>query len=98
MKESEGKDTYRRCMISRTMKKLLDWGSETSDLDSGTETELNKLIRNYARELNKIAKCRHVKQRYTKGHTKEWNQPLQLNEERIKKRQKKLQSGRNICI
>lgn len=51
MKESEGKDTYRRCMISRTMKKLLDWGSETSDLDSGTETELNKLIRNYAREL-----------------------------------------------
>lgn len=69
-----------------------------SDLNSGTETELNKLIRNYARELNKIAKCRNVKQRYTKGHTKEWNQPLQLNEERIKKRQKKLQSGRNICI
>ena len=71
-------------MISRTIKKLLDWGSETSDLDSGTE--LNKLIRNYARELNKITKCRHVKQRFSKEHTKEWNQPLQLNEERIKKR------------
>ena len=43
--------------------------------------------------FNKTTKCRLVKQRYTKGHKKEWNQlHLQLNEERIKKRQKKLQS------
>ena len=40
--------------------------------------------------FNKTTKCRLVKQRYTKGH-KEWNQHLQLNDERIKKRQKKLQ-------
>ena len=40
----------------------------------------------------KTTKCRLVKQRYTKGHKKEWNQHLQLNDERIKKRQKKLQS------
>ena len=61
-----------------------------------TSTELNKLIQNYARELNKTTKCWLVKQRYTKGHKKEWNQHLQLNEERIKKRQKKLQSDLHL--
>ena len=35
MKKSEGKDTYKRCMISTTMKKHLDWGSETNDLERG---------------------------------------------------------------
>ena len=38
--------------------------------------------------FHKTTKCRLVKQQ---GHKKEWNQHLQLNDERIKKRQKKLQ-------